>query len=206
MTSKLATLPSHNTLRFKFGANWANFLKTLNNERIQIAEQSIKDMLKRDDLKGLKFLDIGSGSGLFSLCARHLGATVYSFDYDINSVECTRELKRRYFPDDAKWTIEQGSALDRDYLKKLGQFDVIYSWGVLHHTGDMWQALERALIPAANKSQIAISIYNDQGRPSRNWTKIKQLYNALPKSLRFVITIPCLFRLWGLTWLRDLFK
>lgn len=206
MTVKQTPYSSHDTLRFKFGANWVNFLKNLNDERIQIAEQSLKDMLKRNDLKGLKFLDIGSGSGLFSLCARRLGATVYSFDYDTNSVECTRELKNRYFPNDKNWTIEQGSALDQEYLKKLGQFDVIYSWGVLHHTGNMWQALECALVPAAKKCQVAISIYNDQGRPTRNWTKVKKLYNALPKALRFVITIPCLFRLWFLTWVRDLLK
>ena len=72
---------------------------------------------------------MGSGSGLFSLAARLLGAKGYSFDYFLQSVACTVELKRRYFPDD-EWVVESGSVLDKDYLSKLGQFDVVYSWGV----------------------------------------------------------------------------
>lgn len=124
--------------RFEFGANWAQFLNVLNDERIALAEQSLRTMLGVNDLQGKRFLDIGSGSGLFSLVARRLGAAVHSFDYDPRSVACTAELKRRYYPDDPDWVVEQGSALDKDYLQTLGQWDVVYSWGVLHHTGAMW--------------------------------------------------------------------
>src|SRR5213076_551237 len=131
-------------LRFAFGRNWARFLRHLNEDRILAAETSLCSMLELKSLEGKAFLDIGSGSGLFSLAARRLGARVHSFDYDSQSVACTSELKRRYFADDADWTIEEGSALDADYLKSLGTFDVVYSWGVLHHTGQMWQALENA--------------------------------------------------------------
>lgn len=131
--------------RFAFGANWTRFLGTLNEARIAKAEQSLREMLGMDRLDGLRFLDAGSGSGLFSLAARRLGAKVHSFDFDPQSVACAQELKLRYFPDDAQWQIEQGSVLDDGYLGQMGQFDIVYSWGVLHHTGAMWQALENVV-------------------------------------------------------------
>ncbi len=120
--------------RFEFGANWARFLEVLDDERIRQAEESLCKMLGVSALKGKSFLDVGCGSGLFSLVARRLGATVHSFDYDPRSVGCTLELRRRYFPEDMQWIIEEGSALDSDYLSRMGRFDVVYSWGVLHHT------------------------------------------------------------------------
>lgn len=132
--------------RFEFGKNWKRFLKLLNTERIAEAEKSLKSMLCVDTLQGRRFLDIGSGSGLFSLAARRLGATVYSFDYDPQAVACTDELRKRYFPQDSLWTVDQGSVLDQAYLQSLGQYDIVYSWGVLHHTGAMWTALELSLI------------------------------------------------------------
>ena len=92
--------------RFQFGENWSRFLSVLNDERITEAEKSLKQMLEVEDLKGKSFLDIGSGSGLFSLAARRLGSRVHSFDYDPQSVACTAELKRRYFPGDHNWTLK----------------------------------------------------------------------------------------------------
>src|SRR6476659_5078401 len=124
--------------RFEFGQNWSQFLASVDDERIQQAEKSLRDMLEIDSLEGKTFLDIGSGSGLFSLAARRLGARVHSFDFDSTSFACTQELRNRYFPNDVNWRVEQGSALDADYLAPLGKFDVVYSWGVLHHTGEMW--------------------------------------------------------------------
>src|SRR3954452_16953624 len=128
--------------RFAFGANWRSFLDGLRSDHVLRAEDSLRSLLGVENLSGWRFLDIGSGSGLFSLAAHRLGAQVHSFDYDPESVACTAELKRRFFPDDPAWTVERGSVLDRDYLAKLGAFDVVYSWGVLHHTGAMWTAIE----------------------------------------------------------------
>ena len=171
--------------RFEFGRNWQRFLTTLDQRRIAEAERSLREMLKVDDLTETSFLDVGSGSGLFSLAARRLGARVSSFDYDPQSVACTQELKRRYFPDDPQWTIGEGSALDRSYLESLGKFDVVYSWGVLHHTGDMWQALENIVLPVAPGGRLFISIYNRQ----RTWTPLhtwlKRTYVSLPRVLRW---------------------
>lgn len=170
--------------RFEFGENWARFLAVLDDGRIAQAERSLREMLGVESLGGLRFLDIGSGSGLFSLAARRLGAQVHSFDYDPQSVACTRELRRRYRPDDTGWTVERGSALDPAYIAGLGHFDVVYSWGVLHHTGAMWQALEHAQRPVAAAGRLFIAIYNDTGSQSARWKRIKHTYTRLPRALR----------------------
>src|SRR4029079_16093351 len=148
--------------RFEFGGNWASFLSVLDEERIASAAHGLQRMLQVERLDGLRFLDIGSGSGLSSLAARRLGATVHSFDYDPQSVACTKSLCERFFPGDKHWTIEEASALDTDYHRSLGKFDIVYSWGVLHHTDAMWQGLENALIPVTKGSRLFLAIYNHQ--------------------------------------------
>lgn len=158
------------------------------------------------DFQGKSFLDIGSGSGLFSLAARNMGARVHSFDYDEDSVGCTRYLKDTFYRDDARWQVERGDVLDKEYLAQFNKFDIVYSWGVLHHTGNMYQALENAGSLVANQGILFISIYNDQGRASRMWRCIKKAYNRAPKYLRGFILFPCLIRLWGPTTIKDILK
>ena len=192
--------------RFAFGRNWARFLETLNETRIEQAEKSLVEKLEAESLAGKRFLDIGSGSGLFSLAARRHGARVYSFDYDPMSVACTRELKRRYFPGDADWVIEAGSALDTEYLQSLGQFDIVYSWGVLHHTGEMWKALGNAAERVAPGGRLFVAIYNDQGTRSIRWKKVKKLYNQLPRGMKFLVVIPCFFAIYWRAMVKDILR
>lgn len=170
--------------RFGFGANWARFLADVDEERIRAAEASLRAMLGVERMDGRRFLDIGSGSGLSSLAARRLGAEVRSFDFDPESVTCTEELRRRYRPGDDGWAIEQGSVLDRDYMESLGRWDIVYSWGVLHHTGAMWVALEHAIARVAPSGLFHVAIYADQGWKSHAWWFVKLAYNQLPKFLR----------------------
>jgi 2-polyprenyl-3-methyl-5-hydroxy-6-metoxy-1,4-benzoquinol methylase len=192
--------------RFEFGANWAQFLEVLTDERIALAEQSLRTMLGVENLVGKRFLDIGSGSGLFSLVARRLGATVHSFDYDPQSVACTMELKRLYFSNDAAWVVEPGSALDKDYLKTLGQWDVVYSWGVLHHTGAMWEALGNVVPLVAPRGVLFLAIYNHQPVMTPVWMWVKQTYNRLPNGLRWLVLWPSMVRLWGPRTIYDLVR
>ena len=166
--------------RFRFGDNWESFLFVVSEERIAQAQDSLKRALRREDLSGMTFLDAGCGSRLFSLAARRLGARVHSFDYDEMSVACARKLKERYLPADEGWIIERGDVCDRGYLAKLGLFDVVYSWGVLHHTGAMWQALENVLMNVSEDGCLYISIYNDQGVASLIWKKVKRFYCSGP--------------------------
>jgi 2-polyprenyl-6-hydroxyphenyl methylase/3-demethylubiquinone-9 3-methyltransferase len=189
--------------RFEFGDNWAQFLELIDDDRLQAAEESLRLMLGIDDLRGKRFLDIGSGSGLFSLAARRLGARVHSFDFDPQSVACTAELKRRLFPQDRDWVVERGSVLDQDYLARLGEFDFVYSWGVLHHTGDMWEALQNAAQMVTDGGLLCIAIYNDQGWASKAWLRLKRAYNRLPRKLRWLVLGPAFVRLWGPTTFRD---
>lgn len=173
--------------RFEFGANWSRFLETVDESRIAAAAASLQAMLGVDRLDGRTFLDVGSGSGLFSLAAHRLGARVHSFDYDPQSVACTREMQRRFGQGGAEWTIEQGSALDSEYLASLPAADVVYSWGVLHHTGDLWTAMDLVAQRVAPGGQFFLAIYNDQGQTTHRWIAVKRLYQRLPNLLRPVL-------------------
>jgi 2-polyprenyl-3-methyl-5-hydroxy-6-metoxy-1,4-benzoquinol methylase len=191
--------------RFEFGDNWSRFLNVVNDDRIREAERSLTAMLGFP-LAGKTFVDVGSGSGLFSLAARRLGARVHSFDYDAKSVACAQELRRRYFNDDPLWTVEQGSALDPAYLSGLGKFDVVYSWGVLHHTGAMWAALANAAGLVADSGTLFIAIYNDQGKYSRRWTRVKKFYNRSGKPLKHLTVLAVCVVSWWRPCVKDLLR
>jgi SAM-dependent methyltransferase len=182
--------------RFAFGRNWTSFLAAVDEPAIAAARLALCDLLQVESLAGLGFLDVGCGSGLSSLAARRLGARVHSFDFDADSVSATRQLKASFAPDDAEWPIEQGSALDARYLESLGTWDVVYSWGVLHHTGAMWTAIGLVSARVAPGGRLVLAIYNDQGLQSRIWHTIKRAYVKIPV-LRPLLIAASAPPLWG---------
>jgi len=192
--------------RFEFGKNWKSFLENLDDKKIMNSKVSLSNFLSLENLEGKSFIDVGSGSGLSSLSAINLGATVFSFDYDNNSVECTKTLKERFFPNDERWKVEQGSAIDLDYIKSLGKYDVVYSWGVLHHTGNLSEALRAVDFLVKKGGLLFVAIYNDQGASSKVWKFIKYLYVKSPKILKLLIIGLAYLRLWGPTTIKDFIK
>ena len=173
--------------RFAFGENWNRFLLQLTDAHIVAAGDSLKGLLGLADLTGMRFLDAGSGSGLFSLAARQLGAHVVSFDYDPQSVACTRHLRERYSANDPDWAVHEGSALDPAFLGGLGDFDIVYSWGVLHHTGHMWDAVDALSHSVGPGGLYALALYNTQPVFTPVWKGIKRIYCGAPAPGKFAI-------------------
>jgi len=171
---------SEEKITFLFGENWDDFVHfSLNEDRIREAEKSLKVFLGLQKLDGLTFLDIGCGSGLFSLAAHRLGASeIVSFDFDSFSVRCCKYLKERD-GNPSNWTVYEGSILDKAFLKNIKQADIVYSWGVLHHTGGMWQAIENTIGVVRPGGLLFIAIYNKVEGPfgSQSWLKLKRAYN-----------------------------
>ncbi|MEI7684214.1 MAG: class I SAM-dependent methyltransferase [Planctomycetota bacterium] len=162
---------------FSFGKNWQSFLaKNYSAERAAISKACLASFLQVSDLRGKTFIDVGCGSGLSSLAAYDLGVReILSFDLDPHSVDATLSL-RKLRDDPANWTVLRGSALDEAFLKSLGQWDIVYSWGVLHHTGQMWNAVRNARTLLKADGLFFIALYTTSPL-SDYWIRIKKSYN-----------------------------
>ncbi|MCY4643454.1 MAG: class I SAM-dependent methyltransferase [Bacteriovoracales bacterium] len=183
----------HSTLKSGFGNNFKDYLqRSFDKTRLDQAQESLSDFLKMESFEGKTFLDIGCGAGIFSLSALNLNASfVHSFDLDEESIECSEQLRKQYDIKEERWKIERGNILDRAYVESLGSFDLVYCWGTVHHTGQMWQAIENSLKLVKKGGLIYFGIYNDadhfglfpDGRfgSSRFWAHIKRFFFHCPK-------------------------
>jgi len=179
-------------ITFSFGENWLNYVKTLDEEKFREARHSLADLLGTDNLAGKTFLDIGCGSGIFSLTALDMGAqAVISIDVDPKSVQACHEVKQS--TEVAQWNILEASILDQDFVKHLPKADIVYSWGVLHHTGAMWQAIDNVAKLVKGGGLFVIAIYN-QHWSSSLWLKFKKVYNQsgdfIKKLMVWLLLVP----------------
>jgi 2-polyprenyl-6-hydroxyphenyl methylase/3-demethylubiquinone-9 3-methyltransferase len=170
-TSKTDETPE---LRFEFGKNWASFAATLDEAKIREAENRLASMLGADSLKSATFLDIGCGSGLHSLAALRMGAErVWAIDLDANSVGTAQAVLARWWPQQ-NYRIERKSVFELESALPE-QFDIVYSWGVLHHTGEMVRAIRAACRAVKPGGRLAIALYG-KTRYCGIWTRIKRWY------------------------------
>jgi SAM-dependent methyltransferase len=176
---------------FAFGRNWQRYVdRYLDFERVAIAAQSLQDLVG-DDLAGRTFVDVGCGSGLFSLAAHRAGATVLSLDVDPDSVSACRELRGRA-GDPETWTVVEGSILDAELVGSLPWGDIVYAWGVLHHTGDMYAAIRETARLVRPGGLFVIAIYNRATGlflDSDRWLRIKRRYNHSSRAVQCLMEV-----------------
>lgn len=163
-------------ITFSFGRNWSDYVSTVTDADIDSAISDIRTWLG-PAVEGKSIVDIGSGSGIHSLAFHRLGASsVLSIDVDPHSVSASKTLwEREQCPN--TWRVETGSILDERLVESLGSFDIVYSWGVLHHTGDMWRAIRNASSVVAPDGVLWISIYTKGPRYSKDLA-LKKAFNA----------------------------
>lgn len=180
-------------LRYGFGKNWDEFIrKGLSDDIVAESVDHMKSFMKVDNLNGVTFLDVGCGSGIHSLAAIKLGASrVISFDYDDDSVMTTRRVKE-WSGVNTDWTVMQGSVLDQSFMQSLPKADVVYSWGVLHHTGEMWRAVANAAIPLKPEGEFYIALYSSDiylDPTPAFWIRLKRAYNQATPLVRKLMEI-----------------
>jgi len=169
---------------FEFGANWASYALMIDDERIEEAERGLERLLGAGEIAGRTFLDIGCGSGVHSLAAGRLGAQrVVAIDVDPKSVDTARDLLDAH-GETFRYEVMTRSVLDISD-ESVGQFDIVYSWGALHHTGAMNEAIRHAAACVKNGGLFAIALYRKT--PFCNmWRAEKRWYKQAPKLLQRV--------------------
>jgi 2-polyprenyl-6-hydroxyphenyl methylase/3-demethylubiquinone-9 3-methyltransferase len=190
-----------NSKTFPFGENWKHYLDSHFDEtHLKQAMASLQTFLNCENLAKRSFLDIGCGTGLFSLAAQQLEAsTVVSFDVDPESVACCQRLRKQVGQPE-NWKVFQASILDEDIFDKISPADIVYSWGVLHHTGNMKKALKQACALVKEEGLFYVAIYNHtkyhlkdhrDGRfgSSAFWKKEKPFYLKASRPLKYFLEI-----------------
>ncbi len=180
----------NDSVSFDFGENWREFSSSkLDAARLQQAVLSLQTSAGTGTLQGHSFLDVGCGSGLFSIAAAICGASrVVGFDVNSTSIEVSQANVTRFAPELATTACLPrfcvGDILDDRFVERLGRFDFVYAWGSLHHTGSMWQAIHNAAsCVQPDGGTFVVAIYNRHWT-SPLWKQLKHAYNLSPEFLR----------------------
>jgi SAM-dependent methyltransferase len=176
--ANLRSVDSH----FAFGENWLDYAAGVDEEAKQEAEKGLLKLFPRGALVGARFLDIGCGSGLHSLAALRLGvAGLTAIDIDANSVKATLAMISSE-PGGPASDVRAMSIFDAD-PEEFGTFDIVYSWGVLHHTGAMWEAVERAARFVRPGGLFGLALY-EKCPSCAFWKAEKRLYSRSPAAVQ----------------------
>jgi hypothetical protein len=189
-------------MQFDFGKNWEKFSKTaLNEHKVKQARDDFVGLFKDIELKNKSFIDIGFGQGLSLLTATALGAVTTGIDINPLSEGILRK-NAKYFPevDVSKIKIYTGSVLDTSLLENIthsgkNEFDVVHSWGVLHHTGNLYKSIQLTCNMVQKQGYYIIAIYNKHWS-SRIWLWIKWFYNYSPVFLKKFFIYFCYPVIW----------
>jgi len=174
------------TEAFDFGSNWKYYsAAALTTSRVEGAREAFCGLTFGIELKSRSFLDVGFGQGLTALCAADAGAAVCCLDVNPRCAEAL-ELTSQFFPPEAKEKLNLivGSILSSSDVRQLREksgsgYDVVHSWGALHHTGDMQQAFANCAGLVKPGGQLIVAIYNRHWS-SPLWEHIKHFYCRLP--------------------------
>ncbi len=169
-------------VRFNFGKNWNNYSSKIDQSKLNDAIISLEKLLPSEiDFSKKKFLDIGCGSGIHAISAKKLGfKSVLCTDYDIDSVNTSRRNIDKF---KSKIKVIQDDILKTNIQEN---FDIVYSWGVLHHTGNMKKAINNTKKLVMPKGYLIIAIYR-KTYFCPLWTNIKYFYCRTNNFNKFIL-------------------
>lgn len=178
------------TKTFDFGENWEKFsIGTLNSAKFLECKNSLASLIGVQNLNGLSFLDVGCGSGVFSISAKELGAAkVVGIDVNPKCIATSKRNQEVLLGKTSGIAFVLLSVFDEAGVRNLGPFDVTYAWGSLHQTGDMWRAVDIASQTVKKEGLFVLALYNKHFT-APFWDAVKYVYNYSPSWMKKALAI-----------------
>ena len=129
-----------------------------------------------DSLEGKDVLEVGCGSGIAVQMFAEAGADVTAVDLTPWAVRTTRARLEAF---GLGGEVSEADAEDLPF--KSDSFDLVFSWGVIHHSSDMDRALAELVRVARPGAQVVLMVYN---RRSLFYASYKAFQRFLPVARR----------------------